>query len=284
MRPEQSQIPTARLNLRRRFSLITQHSVRCATGVTALFLLVLLAACMPDPSAGQTAEAVNATLGTRAALRRLTATFEADRRVVTQIALENAATLAKSRQERIISTLEELGVGRPDLLLITPAALPTNPAFAVATSTPEMLDTGGITRAAPTVDPALSLTPPTPLPAPETPTPDPTLPRVENLVMSTGVGEDDCSNGTTASFTTTSPQIYVVMNAYNLAAGMTVTARWSRDGTELTIFDFAPDFDINGPCIWFYAEPVDFAFDPGAYRVEIAINGTPAAATDFSIQ
>lgn len=275
MRPEQSH-PSAGSAQRRRFSLITQHS--------ALFLLVLLAACVGDPSLGQTAEAVNATLGTRVAVRRVTATFEADRRMVTEIALENALALAQSRQQRIISTLEELGVPAPNISQITPAALPTNPAFAVATSTPEMLDTGGITRAAPTVDPALSLTPPTPLPAPETPTPDPTQPRVENLVMSTGVGQDDCSNGTTASFTSASPQIYVVMNAYNLAAGMTVTARWSRDGTELTVFDFTPDFDINGPCIWFYAEPVDFAFDPGAYRVEIAINGTPAAATDFSIQ
>jgi hypothetical protein len=238
---------------------------------------------MPDPSMGQTAEAINATLGTRAAIRRTTATFEADRRIVTQIALENAATLAQSRQRAIVSTLEELGVP-PNVSQITPAMLPTNPAFAVATPTPEMLDTGGITRAAPTVDPALSLTPPTPLPAPETPTPDPTMPRVENLVMSTGVGEDDCSIGTTASFTTASPQIYVVMNAYNLAAGMTVTARWLRNGTQLTSFDFTPDFDINGPCIWFFAEPVDFAFDPGAYRVEIDINGTPAAATDFSIQ
>ena len=271
MRPEQSHLSAGR-NLSR----ITRHA--------ALLLLLLLAACSGDPSLGQTAEAVNATLGTRVALRRMTATFEADRRVVTEIALENALALAQSRQSRIISTLEELGLGRPDISLITPAALPTNPAFAVASPTPEMLDTGGITRAAPTVDPALSLTPPTPLPPPETPTPDPTLPRVENLVMSTGVGEDDCSIGTTTSFTSASPQIYVVMNAYNLTAGMTVTARWSRDGTELAVFDFAPDFDINGPCIWFYAEPVDFAFDPGAYRVEIAINGTPAATTDFSIQ
>ena len=271
MRPEHSHSPTGR-----RLSLITRHSI--------LLLFFLLAACTGDPSLGQTAESVNATLGTRVAIRRMTATFEADRRVVTQIALENALALAQSRQGRIISTLEELGVPTPIISQITPAVLPTDPAFAIATATPEMLDTGGITRAAPTVDPALSLTPPTPLPAPETPTPDPTLPRVENLVMSTGVGEDDCSNGTTASFTTAAPQIYVVMNAYNLMAGMTVTARWTRDGTELTVFDFAPDFDINGPCIWFYAEPVDFAFDPGAYRVEIAINGTPAAATDFSIQ
>lgn len=239
---------------------------------------------MGDPSIGQTADAVNATLGTRAAVRRITATFEADRRVVTQIALENALALAQSRQQRIISTLEELGVPPPNISQITPAVLPTDPSFMVATATPEMLDTGGITRAAPTVDPAFSLTPPTDLPPPETPTPDPTMPRVENLVMSTGVGQDDCATGTTASFTSASPQIYVVMNAYNLSAGMTVTARWSRDASELTVFDFTPDFDINGPCIWFYAEPVDFAFDPGTYRVEIAINGTPVAATDFSIQ
>lgn len=250
----------------------------------ALLLMLLLAACTGDPAAGQTAEAVNATLGTHVALRRMTATFEADRRVVTQSALENAATLALSRQRAIMSTLEELGVSA-NISQITPAALPTNPAFAIATSTPEMLDTGGITRAAPTDDPALSLTPPTAPPPLETSTPDPSQPRVENLVTATGVGADDCPAGITASFTGASPQIYVVMSAYNLAAGMTVSARWSRDdGTALTTFEFTPDFNINGACIWFYAEPADFAFDAGAYRVEIDINGLPAAAAAFSIQ
>jgi hypothetical protein len=260
-----------------RLTHITRHA--------ALLLLVLAAACQTDPGPGQTAAAVNVTLGTQAAIRRATATFAADRRLVTQVALENAATLARRRQDAIISTLEELGLPPPDLSRITPAALPTNPALVLPTPTNDIFDIGGITRAAPTVDPAsFTEIPPTDLPLVETATPDPSAPRVENVVTSTGVGPDDCATDVTPSFTTASPQIYVVATAYNIRAGQVIASRWLRDAEELTIFEFAPDFEIDGACIWFYAEPVDFPFNPGSYTVELLIDGQFAGTAQFTVQ
>lgn len=256
--------------------------------MTRLWFVVLLlaTACMSDPSAGQTAAAANATLGTQVALRRVTATYDADRRFVTQSALETSAALAQRRQGQIVSTLAELGYPTPDVRQITPAALPTNPAFALNTPTPDVFETasGGITRAAPTTDPFVTPDTPTPTPGPATNTPDPSLPRVENVVMSTGVGNDDCANGVTSTFTSSASEIYVVASAFNVPRGATIASRWFRGAEDLTRFEFAPDFDINGACIWFFADQTDFAFNAGAYRVEIEINGNGVGAAEFSVQ
>src|SRR5690554_2735000 len=76
----------------RRFTL---PAPRSPLHLLLLFASVLvMAACSGDPGAGQTAEAINATLGTDVANRRMTATYDADRRFVTQSALETVAALA----------------------------------------------------------------------------------------------------------------------------------------------------------------------------------------------
>ena len=251
-----------------------------------ILLLLLLAACTADPSAEQTAAAINSTLGTQVAIRRVTSTHDADRRFVTQSALETAAALAQRRQGQIISTLAELEFPTPDVRLITPAALPTNPAFALITPTPDVFETasGGITRAAPTSDPLETPATTTPTPGPATQTPDPSLPRVENVVTSTGVGSDDCANGVTGAFSAQSSAIYIVATAFNVPRGATIASRWLRDSEELARFEFAPDFEINGACIWFFADQTDFTFTAGSYRVEIEISGVVAGAAEFSVQ
>lgn len=259
---------------------------RLRQAILLSFIALLGAACSGDASTMQTAEAMNATLGTEVANRRTTATYDADRRVVTQSAMETSAALASRRQGQIVSTLEELGFARPDISLITPAALPTNvdSMFITPTFPPMDLAAGGITRAAPTLDPLFTPIPPTPTAGPPTETPDPSQPRFENVVTSASVGSDDCASGQTNLFTTGTAQIYVVANAYNIARGMTITSRWSRDGQEITQFSFTPDFDINGPCIWFFADQSDFTFTAGAYRIDLDISGNPAAVAGFTIQ
>lgn len=266
---------------------VTRRVSQTMRRAIALVLLAVLAACSSvDPAAEQTAVAMNATLGTEVVNRRMTSTYDADRRMVTQNALETAAALAVRRQGQIKSTLAELDFPTPDVLVITPAALPTrvDALFVSPTFRPMDIASGGITRAAPTPDPSIPTETPIPTLGPETNTPDPTQPRAENVVTSTGVGDDDCAVGTTNTFSTTSGQIYIVANAYNVQRGMTIASRWTRGGEALTTFSFAPDFAINGACIWFFADQSDFAFSAGSYRVEIDINGVMVGATDFTVQ
>jgi hypothetical protein len=119
---------------------------------------------------------------------------------------------------------------------------------------------------------------------PFAPTPTGTAPRLENIVMATGVGDDDCALGTVLQFTADVPAIYVVATAYNIAPGTQLASRW-RIGASEKVFDFTPDFAIAGECIWFFVDQTDFTFVPGTWSVSLEIDGTPAApAIQFTIQ
>jgi hypothetical protein len=107
---------------------------------------------------------------------------------------------------------------------------------------------------------------------------------LENIVMATGVGDDDCALGTVLQFTADVPAIYVVATAYNIAPGTQLASRW-RIGASEKVFDFTPDFAIAGECIWFFVDQTDFTFVPGTWSVSLEIDGTPAApAIQFTIQ
>lgn len=240
---------------------------------------------MTDPSAEQTAQAVGGTLDVELAAARATATFEADRRMITQSAAEGRATQIARQRGQIVGTLVELGYPAPDLSLITPAT--PNPAAARPLFTPTVdvrdAPAGGITRLPPTLDPNVT---PTATPAPVTPAPtlDPNGPRFEGVVTATGVGDDDCAVGTTSVFSPSTAQIYVVATGFNIAAGTTIQSSWFRGDTALTSFDFAPDNAVNGACIWFFADQTDFAFDVGTYRVDLLIGGVQAASAAFEVR
>jgi len=251
-------------------------------------LAVLLSACAPppDPAPGLTAAALNPTLATAAAFARATATYEADRREVTRIAAFEALGRASNRQSRLVNTLEALDLPRPDVRLITPEMLPTSALR--ATSTPEVVSgVGGVTIAAPTLDPNLTPTP-TPLPTdvlPPTNTLSPDAPRLAGVVTTTGVDSNDCPLSPTSTFSTATPEIYVAATAFNISPGDIIASRWLKDGAEVALFDFAPDFNINGACIWFFANQTDFPFTAAsAYQIDITINNNIVQTLTFTVE
>ncbi len=260
-----------------------------------VFSLVLLAFSLTACAGGADSAAIAAqhgTLSTRIVALRATATYQADRRLLTLEALATESTRVAARQRQIIVTLEGLGQPPVDLAAITPAQTAT-PAVTLIVEdgapAAEQGPTGGITRLPPTPD-ALALTrQATPTPAPITPTiaptRDPDAPYLTNALTAPEVGADDCALSPTDSFSTASPRIYVVARAYQLSAGNRVESRWYRGDEQLVSYDFQPDFDIDDACIWFFVEGSDFAFTPGSdYRVELWVNaGLALPALTFSI-
>lgn len=244
-----------------------------------------LTACMTDPSAEQTAQAIGGTLDVELAAVRASATFEADRRMITQAAAEGRATQVARQRGQIVGTMVELGYPAPDLSLITPATPNPEAAQPLFTPTVDVRDApaGGITRLPPTTDPNIT---PTATTAPETaaPTLDPNGPRFEGVVTATGVGDDDCAVGTTSAFSPSTAEIYVVAAGFNIAAGTTIQSNWLRRDAPLTSFDFAPDNAVNGACIWFFADQTDFAFEAGEYRVDLLIGGVLAGSATFEVR
>lgn len=101
-------------------------------------------------------------------------------------------------------------------------------------------------------------------------------PRLESIVTSTGVDGNDCPVGTTNTFSTASPSIYVVARAINIDASTRLSSRWNRDGEQIITYEFTPNFSIDNACIWFFMEQSDVTFTPGEWNVQLDINGTPA--------
>ena len=252
------------------------------------FVAVMLSACAPapDPAPGLTAVAEYPILATAAAAARSTATLESDRRAVTLIAAQDNLARASQRQSRLVNTIEALDLPRPDVRLITPSVMPTSAIR--ATATPDILsEVGGITLAAPTLDPNLT---PTFTPAPtdilsSTRTPAPNEPRLAGVVTSTGVNSDDCPLSPTSTFSATTEQIYVAATAFNITVGDVVASRWLKDGAEVAYYEFLPDFAINGACIWFFVDQTDFTFTTGGdYRIEVTINNNIVQTLTFTIE
>ena len=95
--------------------------------------------------------------------------------------------------------------------------------------------------------------------------------------MATGIGPDDCATGITNQFTGETERIYIVACTVDVQAGTVIGSQWRLDDIELARFDFVPDFVIEDACVWFFADQTDFPFTPGAYTVQLTLNGVPAA-------
>jgi len=102
-------------------------------------------------------------------------------------------------------------------------------------------------------------------------------PRLDNIVLSSGVGDDDCAINTNPRFTPDSTEIYVVATAYNIPVGATISSIWQSNGTEVALFSFQPESAINGNCIWFFIDQSDATFVPGTWSVELKINDVSVA-------
>lgn len=101
--------------------------------------------------------------------------------------------------------------------------------------------------------------------------------RMENIVLASGVNDNDCARDTNPRFTPSSTEIYVVATAYDIPAGTNITSTWQNNGTEVAVFSFQTETIIDGNCIWFFIDQTDAEFVPGTWSVELLINDVSAS-------
>ncbi len=103
-------------------------------------------------------------------------------------------------------------------------------------------------------------------------------PRLDNIVMASGVNRNDCAIEVNPVFTPASTEIYVVAEAHNIPAGAKISSRWHRRGIEVAYFSFDVENRIDGNCIWFFIDQTDTAFVVGAWSVELRVDNVPAGS------
>lgn len=99
-------------------------------------------------------------------------------------------------------------------------------------------------------------------------------PRLDNLVLSSGVDSEDCQIDVNPLFTPDSTEIYVVARAYDIPSGATLSSSWRYRGQEVVSHSFRTEHDIDDNCIWFYIDQTDIAFTAGRWAVEILLDGS----------
>lgn len=257
----------------------TQHSAlsyRHCQRIIFLFLLVWVCSACSSNGTDDLVATQHSIASTNVAVALASATVQAARLETTLDYVSTRVSFAATQSQFLKATLVEAGtpidyleayqrsVLQGDIVLPTPTARPQ----ATAASAQQMTQ---IALTVPSVTPLATAS-------------ADTSPRLENIGMATGVGDDDCATGTVLQFTADVPEIYVVATAYNITPGTRLASRW-RIGEEEKVFVFTPDFVINGACIWFFVDQTDFTFIPGTWSVTLEINGTPAAPpTQFAIQ
>ena len=223
-----------------------------------LLISIVIVGCQRQNEVELTLVAQKISLETQIAAVRSTATVDAER---LQITVEYMGTLvgrAEAQQSQLQATLvargsDPSGIGADASQFNTPFPTPDN---------------GAINN-----NPAATQVP---LAATLEPTLIPDVPTLQDIVMSPGVGNDDCASNPTDTFTIGTPEIYVVATGINITAGTNVAARFAIAGQEIR-HDFTPDFDINGNCIWFFIDENDLPFVAGAWSVQLELNGTSAS-------
>ncbi len=224
----------------------------------AALLVGLVAACASVSPAERTLEAENEILATQVADMRATATIAADRLRITIEYGQTAVGQARRQNEILAATVAALG---GDVGSVRPGA-------AFPTPSPAALD----------VAPAPGGTPPAALAQPPLTPTTPPPPSLYNLVTAEGVGPNDCALAAVSQFSTAAQRIYAVATAANIAPGTRLASRWFRDGAEVIMHEFRPDFAIQQACVWFFIDPTETAFTPGSWSVQLEIENTPAGA------
>ena len=223
----------------------------------------------------------NQVLNTEIAAIRATATVESDRMMVTLEHAQTAVNSVDSQTQDLQATLVARNGLPADLNSITPAVAP------VVATPPPILDLGPnadgiapirITPGATTApvipqqggNAALVITPVVVEQVASGP--------LSNIVTAGSVGSDDCALNPTTSFTTSTPEIYVVARASGVGPGDNITSRWSAGGSEVVSYDWAPSFEIEDACIWFYIDQTEVTFTPGNWQVQMELNGQPVGS------
>jgi hypothetical protein len=254
--------------------------------ILSLVTVLIFTGCV-DNTAQLTLEANHAQAGTQVADLSLSATVHVARALTTLDSITTRSAAAATQSQFLESTLIATGFA-PDALVnfrqqqIQERPTPTiTPTFALS---PESANENAVLTTTPTLATA---TPTVPAVSPFAPvqvaqptlaaTIDVNAPHLENPVLATGVDSDDCATGVTTQFSISSPAIYVVAEAVNMPSGNVVEARWYR-GIEPVgpVYTFAPDFNIERACIWFFIDSSDFEFTVGQYNVQLMLNGQTA--------
>ena len=99
-------------------------------------------------------------------------------------------------------------------------------------------------------------------------------PRLDNLVLSSGVNSEDCPVDINPLFTPDSTEIYVVARAYDIPAGATLSSSWRHRDQEVVSHSFRTEHLIDDNCIWFFIDQTDTTFTAGRWSVQISLEGS----------
>ncbi|MDQ7025228.1 MAG: hypothetical protein Q9P01_17970 [Anaerolineae bacterium] len=269
--------------------------------LTALWLIATIIVGCTNNSSQLTLEANYAQVGTQVDALRVSATVQSARARTTIDFITTRSAAAATQSQFLEATLVTTGFA-PELLAnfreqqleATPTAALT-PTLAASTS-PQDESLTSLSTATPLLETATATLPAVSPFAPVVITASPiatqapfivdiNVPYLENAVLATGVGADDCALGVTSQFSTSSLEIYIVAEAVNVPAGSVIESRWFSGSNPVgPIYNFTTDFDIDRACIWFFVDPTDFEFTAGQYSVDLLLNGQAATPRlSFSI-
>ena len=236
-------------------------------GVFMLFAALALGAC------GTTTGQLSATAAQEMALTELSdmqATATVSRARI-QITLDFAGTrVAQVEQagEFLLSNLSALGTDT-DFIEANLSKLQSLSIPATATAT-RRLPIAGATSVAATAANAVSVGI---SPVPSVVVTYLSTARLDNIVMASGVDDNDCAVAVNPVITPNSAQIYVVARAYGIPAGATLSSSWQYKGQERVYHSFETEQVIDDNCIWFFIDKEDTAFTLGTWAVQISMDG-----------
>ncbi len=98
------------------------------------------------------------------------------------------------------------------------------------------------------------------------------------------VDDDGCVAGQTNTFSSSTPQLYVTMTAFDLPESSFLRVEWYWEG-ELRIFDswMTPRY-FDGACLWFILDQNRTSFTPGQWTVRLYYNDRQiGTGTTFNI-
>jgi hypothetical protein len=249
--------------------------------IMILTSILLLSACGTDNSI-YTLEANYALAGTQVADLGVTASVQAARAQTTLDFMQTRAAFAAIQSGLLEATLAADGTGEPFIETQRALVLGSSPTPSLTSESTEAVNLPTFTPVSETP----TATIPVVIPIIPSATIAPTLPadpnamRLENPITALASGNDGCGANITSSFTVNTPEIYVIVTAYNLERrGATFSAKWRYEGQPIgPVYDYTADKDYEQLCIWFYVDQTDFEFLVGNYTVVIEVDGMAAFA------
>ena len=222
-----------------------------------LFAALILAACAP-PDPESPIELTSSSLQTQIAAIRRSATVAAERLQITVIGARSQLEQIRGNYDSLSGTLAARGYDPASV------ALPTAAPAARSTAT------------------ALIITPPATVGTSES---DETrsVPRLSDFRIGLEVGADDCIAAPLLTLAANVAAIYTSARAENLPAGAQLRTIWYAAGEERASLTYTPDFAIEDSCVWFFIDPSDTPFVPGAWEVRWELADLPYPSQSFTI-